>query len=184
MSTPVFPVLTDDPDINSWKEGINEDPTLRSQKSAGIMTTRTQFTRVPKKWEFSYACLTDVDKQLLQRFEKDTAHFGVTSFHWINFQEAYGSPPRMPSTVVVAGAIVQPRSFNGRSYKCTQAGTTDVDATILHPTAWPTTVNGTVSDGSVIWTENSYRVRFAVPLQYAIASIIDRWQILIALVEV
>jgi hypothetical protein len=181
MSTPVYPILTsDDPDIASWKEGISEDPTLRSQKSAGLMTTRLQFTRVPKKWEFSYAMLADVDKQLLERFEKEEAHFGVTSFHWINFQEAYGCPPRLPNMTVEVGQIIQPLSPNGRSYKCTTGGVTDENSI---PT-WPTTVNATVQDNEVFWTENTYRVRFAVPLQFAIAARIDFWQVLVSLVEV
>lgn len=181
MAIPVYPVLTsDDPDIASWKESINEDPTLRSPKSAGLMTTRSQFTRVPKKWEFSYAMLSDADKQTLEIFEKASAYFGVVSFHWINFQEAYGCPPRTRNMTVVAGQVVQPLVPNGQSYKCTVGGATHDDG---DPT-WPTTVNATVEDGAVTWMENTYRVRFAVPLQFAIADRIDFWQVLVALVEV
>ena len=57
------------------------------------------------------------------------------------------------------GALVIPATPNGHYYKCTTAGTTGTAI----PT-WPTTSGGTVTDGTVVWTEqgatatNTYRV--------------------------
>lgn len=180
MTTPAYPALLCDPDVDTWKEGIVDDPTLRSKKMVGILVTRPQFTRVPKTWQYRILQLTDSDKQLLKQFEAETVRFGALSFYWQNFQEAYGCDARMPGIAVVAGQVVQPLIPNGRSYKCTTGGTTHISAT----PAWPTTVGGAVTDGTVVWKENTYRVRFAAPIEYEIGIRIDYWQVNISLVEV
>lgn len=181
MAIPDYPTLiSDEPDIETWKQGIVQDPTLKSPKGAGLTTTRSAFDRTQKSWEFSYALLSDTDKQILERFERDTVKYGVVSFHWQSFQEAYGCDPRTNGMTIPLGRIVQPRIPNGRSYKCIIAGITHAS---VEPT-WPTSINGTVTDGTVTWRENTYRVRFSTLVQYAISRRIDFWKVLVGLEEV
>lgn len=52
------------------------------------------------------------------------------------------------STAVSSGDTVIPATPNGHIYRCTTAGTTGSG----EPT-WPTTNNGTVTDGTAVWTE-------------------------------
>lgn len=52
------------------------------------------------------------------------------------------------STAYSVGDYVLPTAPNGHMYKCTTAGTSGS----TQPT-WPTTNNGTVTDGTVVWTE-------------------------------
>lgn len=46
------------------------------------------------------------------------------------------------------GALTRPTTANGRTYRCTTAGTTGA----TEPT-WPTTYGATVADGTVVWTD-------------------------------
>lgn len=54
------------------------------------------------------------------------------------------------STAMTTSDYVVPVTHNGRLYKCTTAGTTGA----TQPT-WPTTDGGTVTDGTVVWTEQT-----------------------------
>ncbi len=54
------------------------------------------------------------------------------------------------TTAKSVGDTVTPTAANGRCYRCTTAGTTGTP----EPT-WPTTVGGTVTDGTVVWTAQS-----------------------------
>jgi len=78
------------------------------------------------------------------------------AFYFQNSEEAYGDRQWAPATAYAVGDIVRPTAANGRSYKCTTAGTSHGS---VQPT-WPTTYHGTVNDNGIIWTENSYLVRF------------------------
>lgn len=78
------------------------------------------------------------------------------AFYFQNSEEAYGDRAWVANTVYAVGDIVRPTTANGRSYKCTTAGTSHGST---QPT-WPTTYHGTVADNTVTWTENSYLVRF------------------------
>lgn len=175
-----YPTLTsDDPDPDAWKEGITEDPTIRSNKRNGMITTRARFTRVPRTWEFAYKLLSDADRQVLQIFERETAKFGAVSFDWINFRDAYGAPDWTKTTAYTAGKVVKPVTANGRSYRCTTAGTSGA----TEPT-WPTTKNATVADGDIVWTENTHVVKFAQPIQFNVGPRIDLWEAVVSLMEV
>ncbi len=77
------------------------------------------------------------------------------SFYLQNHEEAYRNKTWKASTSYAAGDIVRPVTANGRSYKCTTAG-----ISYTSEPSWPTTYHGTVTDNSVTWRENSYRVRF------------------------
>lgn len=54
------------------------------------------------------------------------------------------------STAYALNDYVAPVTHNGRVYKCTTAGT----SAATQPT-WPTTNGGTVTDGTVVWTEQT-----------------------------
>jgi hypothetical protein len=57
-----------------------------------------------------------------------------------------GQSPR--STAVTSGQTTAPAASNGHMYRCTSAGTTGSGEP-----SWPTISAGTVSDGTVVWTE-------------------------------
>jgi len=103
------------------------------------------------------------------------------AFYFQSSDEAYRDRSWAAATVYAAGAIVRPTTPNGRSYKCTTAGTSHA---ATQPT-WPTTYHGTVNDNGVVWTENSYLVRFeedAINLQGVYRTLYDLGQI--TLIEV
>ena len=79
------------------------------------------------------------------------------SFYFQNPEEAYRKTKWLANTAYIVGDIVRPTTPTGRAYKCTVAGTSGSSQP-----SWPTTVNGTVADSGVTWTENTYRVRFAI----------------------
>ena len=82
------------------------------------------------------------------------------SFYFQNTAEAYRTVTWATGVAYSAGDIVRPTTVNGRSYKCTIAGTSGG----AEP-SWGTTVNGTTVDNTVTWTENTYTVRFAQDAQ-------------------
>ncbi len=57
-------------------------------------------------------------------------------------------PTRAPSTAYTVGQIVKPTTDNGYFFRCTTAGTSAAGG---DPT-WNTTVGGTTTDGTVVWT--------------------------------
>jgi hypothetical protein len=77
------------------------------------------------------------------------------AFYFLNAEEIYRDNVWTRVTTYTLGQIIRPVTANGHSYKCTTAGTSGTSA----PT-FPTTLNGTVSDSGVVWTENTYLVRF------------------------
>lgn len=71
------------------------------------------------------------------------------------------------TTAITLGTYVKPTSANanGHFYLCTTAGTTAG----AEPT-WPTTYNGTVTDGTVVWTEigQSVGIRIGASQQFSV----------------
>lgn len=81
-----FPALSVSPSVNGWEEGKALDPTIRSQKEGGYVSTRPRFTRIPKKWKLSYSqgnALPLADKLLLEAHE-ESVKVGADSFSWTN----------------------------------------------------------------------------------------------------
>lgn len=82
----------------------------------------------------------------------DTAYTPPATF-WVGLVSA---STWLATTAYTVGNLVVPTTFNslsgsvGRIFKCTTAGTSGS----TQPT-WPTTAGGTVTDGSVTWTEVS-----------------------------
>jgi prepilin-type N-terminal cleavage/methylation domain-containing protein len=61
------------------------------------------------------------------------------------------TPVWSPNSSYGLGALIQPNPANFLGYVCTTAGTSGATA----PT-WPTTSGGTVTDGSVVWTQSGF----------------------------
>jgi hypothetical protein len=81
----------------------------------------------------------------------------LEAFYLQNPEEAYRKAAWQADHVYIIGNIIHPVTINGRSYKCTVAGTSHSSA----PT-FPTIPNETVADNTVTWRENTYLVRFEV----------------------
>jgi len=78
-----YPMLSQNPDAEGYKEEPAMDPTLRSETESGKVITRARFTRVPKRFTFRYAQLPNADKEILDAFEKARG-YGSESFNWTN----------------------------------------------------------------------------------------------------
>lgn len=152
-----FPSLTYDPNIEI-KETAATDPVNRTKPENGPVHTSLRISRVPRKFSFTLGLLTAQDKDLLVRFEDQKSKYGAVIFTWQNFYEAYHAPARLPGTAYLYGQIVRPATANGRSYRCTSAGTSGSGTP-----SWPTSINATVTDGTVTWRENTYQVRQTKP---------------------
>lgn len=175
-----FPAMTYDPD-GEYTETPVEDPTKRSAFEAGYVQTSVAFTRTPKKFKFQYSYVINRDKNKLAYFEAVTCRYGALFFDWKNFYEAYGQDNFwIKKTAYTLGEIVRPVAASGRSYRCTTAGTTHATD---EPT-WPTTKNATITDGSVVWTENTRTVRFASPIQFKMVKVPGIWAVDVEVAEV
>jgi hypothetical protein len=115
--------------------------------------SRDSLVRYQFKLKFDAVEISNTDI-LTAFFEARKGSF--EAFYFLNAEEAYRENIWVKSTSYVLNQIVRPTTVNGRSYKCTQAGTSHGST---EPT-WPTTTNGTVTDSGVIWKENTYLVRF------------------------
>ena len=85
---PTFPTLSSfkvtEEVIDSWNEGLVNDPTIRSDQEGGYQITRCRFTRDRRFWEYEYPYYTAADKATLMTFERTTVRVGSTSFTWTN----------------------------------------------------------------------------------------------------
>lgn len=96
---------------------------------------------------------TSEKQQILDFFVARKGSF--EAFWFANPEEATNDQIWKPNTSYALDEKVRPITTNNRSYQCTTAGISGGS----EPT-WPTTAGGTVADGTMVWTENSYRVRF------------------------
>jgi hypothetical protein len=89
-----------------------------------------------------------LETKILEHLFKDAAYTAPSNL----YVALYVVPTWQASTSYSAGQYVIPTTFNSsgprRLYRCTTAGTSGSS----EPT-WPTTDGGTVTDGSVTWTE-------------------------------
>ena len=65
-------------------EQSDSDPTIRSRKEDGSVTTRLRFPAVPKRWEFELRVLSEADKTTLKTFQHTTVSYGAGVFNWTN----------------------------------------------------------------------------------------------------
>lgn len=105
--------------------------------------------------KLKFEILIPSDLDLIEAFFR-TCKGAYTAFYLPAPDEVYRSKIWAANTAYTANQIVRPTIVNGHSYKCTTAGTSHATT---EPT-WTTTINGTNSDGTVTWTENTYTVRF------------------------
>lgn len=110
--------------------------------------------RLSLKLKFELLIPSDLD--LIEAFFR-TCKGAYTAFYLPAPDEIYGDKIWKANTAYTANQIIRPTTVNSHSYKCTTAGTSHAST---EPT-WTTTINGTNSDGTVTWTENTYTVRFA-----------------------
>ena len=73
--------LTQTPIVN--EEIAAFDPTVRSQYEGGYVSSRSRFTRIPRRWDVKYEWMTTVNKGTLQTFE-EARGVGSESFTWTN----------------------------------------------------------------------------------------------------
>ena len=105
---PTYPTLSQDPDVNGFKEEPIIDPTIRSEMESGDVTTRARFTGVPLKWTYRYTQLSNADKLLLATFERSTVNYGAASFTWTNPQDDAEHEVRLPGQVIKTGSRHEP----------------------------------------------------------------------------
>lgn len=156
MTTATFPLL-----VNSIKE-VRRIPSYRTViiSYGNKVEQRIAKDSLPRH-SFNLQLLDilsdDVIDQILTFFKARKGSF--EAFYLQSYDEAYRERIWEASTAYVADDIVRPPTANGRSYRCTIAGTSNSS----EPT-WPVSVNGTIVDGTVTWTENTYLVRFETDL--------------------
>lgn len=159
-----YPALAYGPDYGvKWKF---VDTTIRSD-FPGYEQTRASVTRRRKEFELTYTSDLSPDDEDSLKIMEDAVGIGGGTIYWANPVEAYRNKPWVANHVYAAGEIVRPTVATGRSYICIQAGTAhDTEPGVGGHTPWPTTVNGTLTDGTVIWRENTYTVRLTAPINY------------------
>lgn len=60
------------------------DPTIRSKKEDGSVTTRLRFPAVPRRWQFNLRVINAADRATLETFEHTTVGYGSGVFDWLN----------------------------------------------------------------------------------------------------
>lgn len=65
-------------------ESLLLDPTIRSRKEDGTVTTRQRFPAVPRVWKFTLRNICTDDKATLKNFEHTTVSYGSGTFNWFN----------------------------------------------------------------------------------------------------
>ncbi len=103
-------------------------------------TISNKFNYYLGKSEIDFSTHTFLVLLMLDGFEYDP----TTMFLYADIEEASWSA----SGACSLGVVKIPTTPNGHKYECTTAGTSDTS----EPT-WPTTSGGTVTDGTVTWTE-------------------------------
>lgn len=95
------------------------------------------------------AALTDyIENKVIDWLLRAQAYTPPATTYIAAFVATAGISPR--SLAIVADKTTVPVTANGHMYRCTTAGTTGSGEP-----AWPTTSGGTVTDGTVVWTEMS-----------------------------
>lgn len=89
-----------------------------------------------------------LENKLIDHTFRGVAYTAPGTVYIALFIATAGQSPR--STAVTTGQTTVPAAPNGHMYKCTTGGTTGSG----EPT-WPTTIGGTVTDGTAVWTEMS-----------------------------
>lgn len=64
------------------------DPTIRSKKEDGSVTTRLRFPAVPQQWQFTLRWISVADKAVLKTFQHTTVGYGTGTFNWTHPTES------------------------------------------------------------------------------------------------
>jgi phage-related protein len=154
MAYETFPVLT-----RRISYGISEnfvDHTIRTELGLGSYeSSRAGAVREIKEFDAKYSFLGDKDMDLLKAFELKIK-IGSQAFYWINPKEVYGKLLWEANETLIEGQIRRPTVNNGHSYVASTAGTTAT----TEPVTWATGTNATFTNGTVLFQENTYLVRF------------------------
>lgn len=111
-----FPTLSVTPSLGPWEQTRALDPTLRSEKEGGYVSTRPRFTRIPKKWKIAYQqgnSLPSADKTTLEAFE-ETVKVGSDMFSWVNPFDSQTYTVRLAGPIVfkpIVGSLRWEASF-------------------------------------------------------------------------
>lgn len=80
----IFPTLTVKPSVKRFVQNVLIDPVHRAVFGSGAILTRTRFTNTPIKYNVSYSLMGNVDKEILEVWERDNIGYGGNRFKWWN----------------------------------------------------------------------------------------------------
>ena len=82
------------------------DPTIRSSKEDGSVTTRLRFPAVPKRFTFTIRAIDDTDLATLKTFQHTTVGYGSGTFNWTHPRQATVFVVRLGAPFVFTNDIV------------------------------------------------------------------------------
>ena len=146
----------------SWAMPIEEEDEITTTADSREVTI-TSLTNLLKVCSIEYPM--DLTPKFMQRLERwggkvymedEGDGTNKARVRWYKYHTLSGAAAWVANTAYALGDIVVPTTLNGYWYECTTAGTSHATT---EPT-WPTTVGGTVTDGTVTWTCRTSEIPF------------------------